>query len=163
MIVAVDNSFLCLLFKPDAKPPIDRNAGAELEQVKERMEAFLDKYAKDTVIVPAPCLAELLIGVPDVQKAIDAIKQYPFIKIADFNEKCAIELSIIIRKTMVRHNKKSGSQASWQKVKFDNQIATIAKLNKATIFYTDDGDQIKFAKMLGMKVMHSWDIKVPPK
>ena len=98
-----------MLFNPDAKLPTHPNTDAPVKHVKERMQAFLDKHAEDTVIVPESRLAELRAGVQDIQNSNEAIKQYPFIKIADFDEKCAIELSIIIREAMAQGDKKSGA------------------------------------------------------
>ncbi|MFT6658124.1 MAG: putative nucleic acid-binding protein [Maritalea sp.] len=60
-------------------------------------------------------------------------------------------------------DKKSGSQAGWTQVKFDRQIAIIAKVNGASVFYTDDMKQTEFAEMLGMKVIHTWDLDLPAK
>lgn len=57
----------------------------------------------------------------------------------------------------------SGSTAGWQQVKFDRQIAAIAKANGAETFYTDDKDQAKFAELLSLKVMHTWDLGLPAK
>lgn len=37
----------------------------------------------------------------------------------------------------------------------------IAKVNGASIFYSDDGNQSVFAERLGMQVKHSWDLDLP--
>ena len=165
MIIAVDNSFLCLLFNPNARPPTDRNTNAPLERVKDRLEAWLDEHIEngDDIIVPSPCLAELLADTPDMQKVIDAINQYSSMKIANFDVECAVEWGAITRKAIAQGDKKLGLQGAWEKIKFDRQIVVIAKVNSAEVFYTDDDNQTKFAKMLGMRVIHSWDLKVPPK
>ena len=58
--------------------------------------------------------------------------------------------------------KRSGVNASCNEIKFDRQIAVIAKVNGADIFYTDDKNQAYFADSLGMKVVHTWELPISP-
>lgn len=164
MIVAVDNSFLCLLLKPDAIPTPDPKTGVPVAHWKERINALVDRHSKqgDTILVPTPCLAELLTAVPDVVKAVAEIDRASAMETAAFDARCAIELGIETQKAFQKGDKKSGSSEAWQKVKIDRQIAVIAKVGGAEIFYTDDANQTKFASMLGMTVKHSWDLDLPP-
>lgn len=37
----------------------------------------------------------------------------------------------------------------------------IAKVHGADILYTDDDNQTKFAKLLGLIVKHTWDLDLP--
>lgn len=135
-----------------------------MEYCLQRIEALIDRHSKrgDTVIVPTPCLSELLAAVPDMGKAISEINRSVAFDIAPFDARCAIELADVNRRARVSGDKKSGVSAGWQEVKFDRQIAVIAKVGGAEIFYTDDNSQSKFAKQLGLSVKHTWDLDLPP-
>jgi hypothetical protein len=39
---------------------------------------------------------------------------------------------------------------------------SIAKVNGASIFYTDDSAQASFAIEAGLSVKHTWDLDLPP-
>lgn len=162
MIVAVDNTFLCLLLNPDASPAANPQTGVPAKHWKERIESLIKRHSQsgDTILIPTPCLAELLAAVPDITKAIEQIESSSCMVAAPFDARCAIELGIENQKAIKSGDKKSGSNEGWQKVKFDRQIAIIAKVGGARTFYTDDMNQTKFAKELGMEVQHSWGLEL---
>ena len=114
MIVAMDNSFLCLLFYPNAGLPTDPTTNAPVKEAKERIETLLKKHLdnEDRVIVPSPSLAELAVIVEDLEKVVKIIKKSRFMKIADFDARCAQEWGEIAREARVQGDKKSGAQAS---------------------------------------------------
>jgi hypothetical protein len=116
----------------------------------------------DTILIPTPCLAEALMAVPSIGKALDLITSSAAMQIAPFDAKAAIELGLQTGKALRAGDKKSGSTADWQKVKFDRQISIIAKTSGAEIFYTDDDDQTYFSKILDLKVIHTWELPLPP-
>ncbi|MCP4407474.1 MAG: hypothetical protein GY807_06890 [Gammaproteobacteria bacterium] len=163
MIVAFDNTFLSLALNPDTKPTPNPATGQPASYCFERIESLIDEHSRqqNTVLIPTPCLAELLTAVPDVSKAIEQIDRSAAFQIASFDARCAIDLAIVLRNA--RDDKKAGTSAGWQEVKFDRQIATIAKVAGAEIFYTDDGNQSKFAKQLGLDVKHTWDLHLSQK
>ncbi len=115
----------------------------------------------DTILIPTPCLSEVLMAVPSVNKAITVIKESTAMQIAPFDAKAAIELGIESAKAYKSGDKKSGSTADWQKVKYDRQISIIAKTAGAEIFYTDDSNQTHFAKLIGLRVIHTWELPLP--
>lgn len=163
MIAAFDNTFLSLALNPKTRPTPNPETGQPIEHCSQRIEALIDALGKngDTVLIPTPCFAELLIAVPDIEKAITAINESVAFDLAPFNARCAIDLAKVARKAHLKGDKKSSVKASWQEVKFDRQIAIIAKVGGAEIFYTDDGNQSKFATDLGMKVIHTWNLDLP--
>lgn len=69
---------------------------------------------------------------------------------------------MVAREAVASGDKRSRVQASWNEVKFDRQIATIAKVHGAEVLYTDDENQATFAKQLGLKVIHTWELDLPP-
>ena len=81
---------------------------------------------------------------------------------AGFDARCAVELALETQKSIKSGDKKGGVGAGWQEVKFDRQIAVIAKVNGADVFYTDDSNQAAFAAQLGMTVKHTWNLELPP-
>ncbi|WP_374763395.1 hypothetical protein [Yunchengibacter salinarum] len=96
-------------------------------------------------------------------KALDEINRSPSMDPFGFDSRCALELALETQDAIRSGDKKGGVDAGWQEVKFDRQIAVIAKVNGADIFYTDDGTQAVFAAKLGMSVKHTWDLDLPPK
>lgn len=165
MIVAVDNTFLSLLWNPDSRPTPSPGTGQPVSHYRLRIEALIDECSKrsNVVLIPTPCLAELLCAVPDLEKAVNTINSSIAFKVAPFDARAAIDLAQAIRKAKNDGSKRLGSAAGWQKVKFDRQIAATAKANGAEIFYTDDDNQTRFAEMLEMKVIHTWDLDLPAK
>ena len=163
MIVAFDNTFLSLVLHPSAKPRENPETGKPVAFCKERVEALVDDLSKRgaTVIIPTPCFSELLCAVPDLEKAISAINQSTAFDLAPFCERCAIDLSEIVRAALASGDKRSGVSAPWNQIKFDRQIAVIAKVNGAEILYTDDSNQAEFAKKIGLTVKHTWDLELP--
>lgn len=162
MIVALDNTFLTLLLNPKSKPP-SGPSGHPTEFWKERVDAMIDTHSEngDTILIPTPCLSEVLMAVPSVNKAITVIEESTTMQIAPFDAKAAIELGIESAKAYKAGDKKSGSTADWQKVKYDRQISIIAKTAGAEIFYTDDRNQTNFCKLVGLRVIHSWELPLP--
>lgn len=165
MIVAMDNTFLSLLWNPASKPTPNPVTGQPVTHYKQRIEALIDTHSKrgDVVLIPTPCFAELLCAVPDLEKAVNDISASVAYEVAPFDARASIDLAQAIRKAKNDGSKHSGSDAGWQKVKFDRQIAAIARANGAEIFYTDDDNQAKFAQMLDLKVIHTWDLDLPAK
>lgn len=164
MIVAFDNTFLSLVMHPGTPPTPNPATGKPVDHCQARVEALVDMHSKrgDTVIIPTPCFAELLCAVPDFEKTIGEINASAAFDLMPFDARCAIDLAAAIRKAKASGDKKPGISAGWQEVKFDRQIAVIAKVNGAELLYTDDSNQAAFAKMLGMTVKHTWELDLPP-
>jgi hypothetical protein len=79
-----------------------------------------------------------------------------------FDERAAIELAAMELADRGKGGKKAGSDAPYQKVKFDRQIVAVAKVNDAHTIYSDDDDVRKFATKAGMKVVSTWELVIPP-
>lgn len=163
MIIAFDNTFLSLIFNPNTLPTPNPSTGKPVDHCVQRVEALVDMHSKrsDTVLIPTPCFSELLCAVPDLERAIQAINNSAAFDLAPFDARCAVDLAELQRKAKSSGDKKSGVSASWNEIKFDRQIAIIAKVGGAEIFYTDDANQARFAKMTGMQVKHTWDLDLP--
>lgn len=165
MIVAFDNTFLSLVFYNDAIPRPNPETGKPVEHCDLRINALIDEHStrNDTILIPTPCLTELLVVVPDFSKILNEIDKLASFEIASFDVRAAIDLAAENRRVHRSGQKRGGVQASWNEIKFDRQIAMIAKVNNAQVFYTDDKTQSTFAKQIGLKVKHTWDLDLPAK
>ncbi len=164
MLVAFDNTYLSLALNPDTKPSIDPQTGKIVTHAKERIEALIDRHSNnnDTILIPTPCLAEMLCHTPDIEKVIVEIGKSAAFQIAAFDSRCAIDLADESRRARDEGDKKAGIKAGWNEVKFDRQIAITAKTAGASILYTDDKNQAEYARQIGLKVIHTWELDLPP-
>jgi hypothetical protein len=77
LIAALDNTFLSLVLNEKAKPRPNPATGQPIDYWKERIDSMIDAHSSnnDTIIIPTPCLAEMLTAIPSVAKAIEVIEQ----------------------------------------------------------------------------------------
>jgi hypothetical protein len=59
-------------------------------------------------------------------------------------------------------DKKDGSIAPWQKVKIDRQIIAIARVRGVERIYSDDAGVASFAAKVGLPVVQTWTMPLPP-
>ncbi|QQN73173.1 hypothetical protein [Croceicoccus sp. YJ47] len=163
MIIVVDSSALILLLNPQASPPKDRNNGGPINNCEGRINKFLDCLkADDTIIVPAPALAEILVIAPDDGPALIAqISSTARFKIRPFGTQAAIETAMLARHALKDGDKRAGVSAPWQKVKFDRQIIGTAVAERADTLYSDDLNLIKHASQAGLNVLTTSDLPEP--
>lgn len=90
MIIAFDSSFLSLMLNPGTRPCPNPSTGKPVDYCAERIEALIDTHSKNgnDIIIPTPCLAELLCAVPDLKKAIDEINKSAVFTVASI--RCAL-------------------------------------------------------------------------
>lgn len=163
MILVVDSSALALIINPDADPPDDPATCSPLTRVPERIRFLLSNLSTgDTIVVPTPVLAEILVkagdGAPEVLFSLQGLAR---IRIVPFDERAAIETAMMTRDALASGDKRGGSDQAWQKVKFDRQIVAIARAHGATRIFADDHRLASFAAKLGMDVFSSWNLPLP--
>ena len=170
MIAAFDNSFLALFFIANASPRPNPATGKPASDCHWRVQSLVNKLAEDgdQILIPAPVLAELatylLLPYSSVsfEKVLAEIDNGRVFHIAPFDRLSAILLADATSKAVQVSDKRGGIDAPWQKVKFDRQVAAIAKAQDADILYTDDESQTRFAKNeFGLAVVHTWDLPLP--
>ena len=163
MILAVDSSALILLVNPAANPPVDPKTKLPVAHARERVEMFLAGLsATDTLIIPTPVLAEVLVGAEEGGPGLlEAISGMARVKVRPFGERAAVETAMMTREAIAAGDKRGGSQAPWQKVKVDRQVVAVARAENATRIYADDHNLVEFARRLGMDVVSTWDLPVP--
>jgi predicted nucleic acid-binding protein len=152
MKVLFDTNFLIWAIRPD-KPP------EEIDSGQERIDYLIETLDKKNaqIIIPSPAFAEFLAGLDDEDQKTDYINQINKNKrfqIAPFDTMCAIEHSFIVQ------HKEIGS--SKQKMKFDFQIVTIAKVNNVDLVYSHDSDVIKLCNYHNIDVKDVNDLLLPP-
>lgn len=163
MIVAVDSSALALMINPAANPPTDPETGQPVTMARQRVEAFVAGLGgHDTLIVPTPTLAEILVHAEDDGPAfLEQVSSYSRVRIKPFDQRAAVEVAAVTREAKGAGDKRSGSSAPWQKVKIDRQIVAIAKVARASHLYTDDVDMARFATAAGLQVINTWALPIP--
>lgn len=100
MIVAFDNTFLSLALNPKTKPTPNPATNAPIDFCVHRVEALIDELGSrgDTILIPTPCLAEMLCAVPDFEAAISEVYKTSAFEPAPFDARSAIELANASRK-----------------------------------------------------------------
>jgi hypothetical protein len=79
-----------------------------------------------------------------------------------FDERAAVEVAAMTKKAIDAGDKRGGADATWNKIKYDRQIVAIAKVEGATALYSDDSGVRAFANGVGLTVIGSWELPLPP-
>ncbi len=165
MSVAIDSVALTLLLRPSAGVPRDPATGESIVAAADRIVTFLEQEATAgmPIIVPTPALAEVLVlsGAAGLGY-VEQLQASGLFAIADFDTRAAIELAEMTRAALSAGDKRAGSDAPWQKIKLDRQIAAIAKVAGATRLLTNDLGLAKFATACGLGIVRLQDLPVPP-
>lgn len=163
-MVVFDATMLMLLIRPDAGVPLDSSGENPVSHVQERIAHFIEQSdkARTRIGLPTPVLAEVLVRAgAEAIKILEKIKEFAVFEILPFDELSAIELAIFTKNALDAGDKKSGSTASWSKVKFDRQIIAIARVKQATAIYSDDRDVRTIASRLNMPVIGIGEMPLP--
>ena len=150
---------------PRGESSTDPKTGETVAGVNERMALLVSdlEKRKEKIIVPTPALSELLVRAGTAgPEYLDILGKSAAFKIVDFDQRAAVEVAAAIREALDGGDKKAGSLGTWAKVKFDRQILAIAKVEGASVIYSDDGDIARFAKNSGIQVIPIRDLPLPP-
>lgn len=151
MTVAFDASILLPLLNPSVQGPIDPVTGKNLESCRERIDYLIQSLEdnRTKIIIPTPALSEILVYADKAgPQYLSRIRDSRSFKIEPFDERAAVEVAFMIREELRSFGQKRRKQATqtWAKVKFDWQIVAIAKVNGASIVYSDDAGVRSFAQ-----------------
>ena len=164
-MVVFDATMLMLLIRPDSGKPIDLATGEPVEHVQERIAHFVAQSDKSKVRIgiPTPALSEVLVrSGPAAVKIVEKIKEFSVFEILPFDELSAMEVAIMTKNAIDQGDKRSGSGDVWSKIKYDRQIAAIARVRQATAIYTDDGGLRSIAAHLNIATFGVADLLLPP-
>lgn len=165
-MVVFDATMLMLLLRPDSGRPIDSATGEVVDHVAERFAYFVERQekSKTRIGIPTPALSEVLVRAgAGAIKTLEKIKEFSVFEILPFDDLSAIELAIMTKNAIDAGDKKSGSKDIWAKVKFDRQIIAIARVRQATAIYTDDDGLRGLAVQLGIPVIGTCQLELPPR
>ncbi|MFZ0245977.1 type II toxin-antitoxin system VapC family toxin [Candidatus Binatus sp.] len=168
MSVAFDATFLLPLLHPNVRGPLDPATNQPLDFLRERLDYLVESLENDRakIIIPTPALSELLVRAGNAGPAyLDRFRQSRSFKVEPFDERAAVEVAVAIRHNIDQMGRKRGTAATetWAKVKFDQQIIAIAKVNGATILYSDDEGLRDFAAQAHLTVVRLRELALPPK
>ena len=155
MLVAFDTSFLIMIF--------DSRYGSR-GALDPRLSHLLMTLEKDksTIIIPAPALSEVLIGAGEAApRYLSIINASSRFKVAPFAERAAVEAASAHREAIKTGDKKEGS-SSWDKVKYDRQVVSIAIVEGASIIYSNDKDIRRLVSGTSIEVFRLEDLPEPP-
>jgi predicted nucleic acid-binding protein len=159
-----DNTFLCLLFHPMAKPPCEEQNNP-ISRCQERIDFLVSQLEEQhtKILIPTPALAELLvIAGPNYVQYLNDINGRACFKIVDYDQRAAIETAHRMAEAIKMGDKKSGILSPHSKVKFDRQIVAIAKIENVKTIYSDDADIKSLADHVGIKVVRVEELPLPP-
>ncbi len=102
---------------------------------------------------------------PSIATFLHSLNNNAVFRIANFDQKAAIEAALSIRDSIERGGIKidaSDPTTTRGKVKFDRQIIAIAKAEGASTVYSDDSDVVTYAHRAGLKAYRTADLDRPP-
>jgi predicted nucleic acid-binding protein len=160
-MIILDSTFMIAFLHPNPETPMD-NDEKPVERFKDRINALISSInaSGEKIGIPSPVVAEILILYPDNKyEYLEVLRDRYRFEIIPFGVKAAIEASDLIA-ILAAESKQSAAQ--WRKVKFDIQIAAIAKAESATVIYADDKGIINNAKRLKITGKRICDLPLAP-
>jgi hypothetical protein len=164
-MLLLDATALSLLVNPEANAPNDPATNLPVSDAGRRFQFLKTQIEKsgNTILIPTPALSEVLVSIGDAAPAvIELLNRSARFKIADFDQRAAVEVAAMTREALRAGDKKAGSPQPWQKVKIDRQIIAIARTNQVERIYSDDEGLKHFAELIGMQVVQTWEMPLPP-
>lgn len=142
---------------------LDPTTGLVVDRLEARAEALIEAIDAKSglVLIPAPALAEYLIGVDrnHYQQHLDIISGTSCFQIVDFDQIAAIECARMVDDAELKQLDLTGTKA---KLRFDRQIIAIALANEADEVWTHDAGLFTKAAYCGLNVKSLADIQPNP-
>jgi hypothetical protein len=168
-MIVVDNTFLSVLFFPDAGPPIDPATQKPIHRLQDRIEELIQNLRADreNILIPAPALSEFLfMAGNDGPLYLAELDSDSVWQVAAFDQKAAIELAALnldLKRKLSRTKAKVDEETADTKAKmnFDKQIVAIAVANEVRTIYSDDKGVKNFAGHASVEVIPMWELPLP--
>lgn len=153
MNIGIDANILIYAGIVPAKPIKETD---KLKQLRLRAKLLLHQLQKDTLILPALAVSEILVPVPSSEKGILIAKLREFFVCPSFD----LQAATIAAEIWAKHKKLPADQQYKQRhvLKADAQIVASAKVAGATEFYSAD----KKCRTLANFVMKGRDLPTRP-
>lgn len=165
MIGLFDAGFIYILFDDRARVPRDASAKLVVDRAQDRIDFLVQTISerKDKIILPAPVLTEFMLLSSDrYRDYLAIIRRTAVFEVAGFDEPETIELVEHFLKVGDGKKLKPGTAETWAKLKYDRQIAAIAKTRRAECIYSTDADLEKYATDLNIKFCNPIHLPLPP-
>ena len=164
-MVVFDATILLALLHPDAAVPRHPETDEPVHRSRERIEHLIDQLekSKEKIIIPTPALSEILVRAENASpEYLRRINSASVFRQAPFDELCAVEVAEIAKEALNSGDKRSGHGGTWAKIKYDRQIVAIARVNNATVLYSDDREIFRLGTKIGLTVIRICDLSLPP-
>lgn len=164
MIVCLDaTALICLLDSRVSE--LTSPEGSSVNRMQERMDYMIETIdeVRGSAIVPAPALAELLVGAGAQRAAmLRALEGRRAVRVVPFDKMAAVHCANLDAQAISEGDKRDGVRSSWQKVKIDRQIVATAQLARCERIITGDPDVEKIAGRAAIETTFVWELDLPP-
>lgn len=152
MKIVIDTNVLVQIMQnEDAKELRDPVSGQPVNNAFMRAQALVERIEaiKGVVILPAPVLAEYLIGIrrESYQVHLDIINSVRCIEISSFDQMAAVECAMMVSNAEMKQLDPDSKMA---KLKYDRQILAISVAAGAKEIWTHDKQIFRRAEALGL-------------
>ena len=158
----LDSTILMCFLRKDCPLPIDPQTNKPVDRARERIQYLIKTLedVKETIIIPAPALAESIVKSGAArQEHLDIIQKSKWFQIAPFGTRAAMEHALLVDSIGLQ----SESRAPRALVKFDMQIVSIARVENQSLIFSDDTDLVRIANRIGgIKVIQTHQLPLPP-
>ncbi|MFI8479664.1 PIN domain-containing protein [Pseudomonas sp. NPDC078700] len=164
MKIVIDTNVLVQIMQnEDAKELRDPLSGKAVDNAFMRAEALVERIEaiNGVVVLPAPVLAEYLIGIrrESYQAHLDIINGVKCIEISSFDQLAAVECAMMVSNAEMKQLDPDSTMA---KLKYDRQILAISVASGAKEIWTHDKQIYKRAESVGLLARSLASIEANP-
>lgn len=163
-MVVFDASILLALLSANIPAPRNPATNDPVDSFRERIDYLVKQLEADRtkIVIPTPALSEILVrsgsAGPDYLSHINSASVF---RVLPFDQRAAVEVASMTRDAIGQGDKRGGSDATWAKVKYDRQIVAIAKVEGASVIYSDDGGVHRIGVAAGLTVLRTAGLPLP--